>query len=368
MKSSGKYLLLILSVIITGFILYGCGGGGGSLTSAPVSEPTALSPTPSGSAEPGTFTITLSVPDYITSKDMSGSVLPYRSSYMRVSITGEAITGSIIDETAISPPTTTLVINNVPPGLNEATIEIRTASGGGGDLLAWRKHGFFMPSGGTAGVGSVGEPFSMGVAIQGGACVPANIDVPVNTLLYFENRDSVARTVATSPASIVSGTIDGAEISGQPNVPATYHAVSHTFGTAGTYNYTSPSASGRVLVYDAPHMTAISDNDSEPIENIDINSITTFIISGSGFGTDRTMVNGAVYFYRVDNLTAVYLDATPYITGTGWTDTSITLSDIPGTALSKGKYRVKVLVRGTYTPEDNFYYYIGSGNYVITVE
>ena len=360
---------IIISILMT-FLFAGCGGGGTS-TVPSVNTPEGISvtnPTPSvnTAGKPGVFKIVVYVPSSQSSKDMTGSVIPYLSTHLWVSITGEAIGTAITGGTAITAGYTELTIPNVPVGLNVATIEVRTAPGGGGNLLAQRKHGFFMPSGGTAGVGSAGAPFSMGVAIQGGACVPANIDIPTDTILFFENQDSVQRTVATNPASI-SADIYGVTPSGQPDTPATYHAVSHTFGTAGTYNYTNPSASGRVLVYGVPHMTAISDNDSEPIENIDINSITTFTISGSGFGTDRAMVGGQVLFYRVDDLLHEYYDwDASFISN--WTDTSITLSDIPGASLSKGKYRVKVRVRGTYTPENDFYYYIGSGNYVITVE
>ncbi len=354
------------------FLFTGCGGGGTS-TVPVLNNPESISvttPTPSvnPAGKPGVFKIVVYVPASQSLKDMTGSVIPYRSTHLWVSITGEAIGTAITQGTAISGGSyTELTISGVPVGLNVATIEVRTASGGGGDLLAQRKHGFFMPSGGTAGVGTAGESFSMGVAIQGGACVPANIDVPTGTLLFFENQDSVQRTVATNPASI-NEDIYGVTPSGQPNTPATYHAESYTFGTAGTYSYTSPSASGRVLVYDGPHLLSIVDDGAEDSTNDDRNpnsgdttvNFTVNAVSARGFGTSQTMVNGSVTFTEILEAGSPAVATVRTATIAGWNDGAITGS----VSLPRGKWRVVVSVRGTDTTE-NVYYYKGTGTYTV---
>ncbi|MEQ8191978.1 MAG: hypothetical protein ABRQ39_28695 [Candidatus Eremiobacterota bacterium] len=366
-----KILNALILVIITGIIIAGCGGGSTGYTGGvSYAEPTVIpTATPAATAAPsggGVFKVTVNIPGYEVSKKdtLTADVLPYGSKTLRVTITGEAIDPDMVEETPIpspAPPAVTVTVSDVPVGLNEALIEVLDE---GGNVIAHYKHGFYMTAGGT--VSPPGEVYLGVVITEEGNYRPENIDVAQGTELYFENWGSVERTVETTPAlNPAMSPIAGVTPAAQPNTAAIYHSASHTFNTAGTFTYTGGDG-GMVLVYDTPHMTAISDNVGNLIEDTTTGDIATFTISGNGFGTDRTMVKGSVYFYRVDNLTAVYLDATSCISN--WTDGSITLSNIPGTSLPKGKYRVKVLVRGTYTPENDFYYYKGSGNYVITVE
>ena len=243
-------------------------------------------------------------------------------------------------------------------GLHTATIEIRTAAGGGGDLLASRKHGFYLTSGETENAGTI----HMGVAISGGLCDPAKIDIPEGTTLFFENRDATARTVTagrTAPYNEVATDEIAAVTTGDETTGDTYNADSLTFASAGSYIYQTGGGGNdtdayRILVYAVPTITSVTNAAGYDFDNETDTSTVNFVIKGTNFGDDRAMVNGMVRFQSDKaGSTPVYVDNANFAT---WTDTQITGSiDLPGIE-SGYHYVVDVIVRGTVANAPNNFY------------
>ncbi len=280
-----KLLNALILVIITGIIIAGCGGGGSTGYTGGVSyaDPTAI-PTaiPAATAAPsggGVFKVTVNIPGYEVSKKdtLTADVLPYGSKTLRVTITGEAIDPPLVEETPIpSPdlPTVTITVPNVPVGLNEALIEVLDE---GGNVIAHYKHGFYMTAGGTVTPPGV---IYLGVVITGGNYRPQNIDVAPGTELYFENWDSVERTVETTPAlNPAMSPIAGVTPAAQPNTAAIYHSASYTFNTAGTFTYAGGDG-GRVLVYDTPSISGFTPGSGDEGDAV--------TITGSNFNTNAS--------------------------------------------------------------------------------
>jgi hypothetical protein len=379
-------LLCLLAMLL--FAATGCGGsgssgggmsysGGGDTVPPGATNPTtpgnpaAPAPTTGSDLKTGTFTVTVLTPG---GGERGDKVIPYRASHLYVTMTSETGVPAVpAAELAISGPGPhTLAINLVPVGLHIATIEIWTASGGssgGGTLLAQRKHGFYMTAGGTATTGTL----SMGVAIAGSLAVPGKIDIPQNTTLFFENQDAVAQTVTLRClplADKTTGAINPPDAQTQPGTPATYYAAALAFLPAdtGTWTYVSPAGmtlpNYRVLVYAPPTLTAVGPTN----DTTNTDSVVTFTITGTGFGTDQASVNGVVDF--IDAITSALNPNAPNITS--WGDTTI-----QGTVLiAGGKWYPQVTVRGVTTsttaPQNNpatrVYFYKGTGTYNVTVE
>ena len=158
-----------------------------------------------------------------------------------------------------------MTVSDVPVGLNEALIEVLDE---GKNVIACYKHGFYMTAGGTEEPPDVIYP---GVVITGGNYRPQNIDVPAGTELYFENWDSVERTVETTPLlSPAMSPIAGVTPAVQPNTAAIYHSASHTFSTAGTFTYTGGDG-GRIFVYAAPLISSFTPGSGDEGETVTIN-------------------------------------------------------------------------------------------------
>ncbi len=375
-----KYNILLAICIVV--LIAGCGGGGDNSTgvipnnvSLPTAAPTATpgtlvevpgnpAATP-GSTIPssvptGTFKVEVQFPGGnfgLRAKELAGSDLPYNSHTLRVTITGEAITGTISGERTDLDPTGagtyTLTVSNIPVGLNTATIEVLDGSN---NLLCQRKHGFYMTPGATEGPGLI----LLGVAIQGdGSYVPQNIDIPAGSTLIFQNQDyNNDRTASMNTGSITVGPIGHATHITQPVISEVFPVLNHIFNTSGQFNYDGQS--GRVLVYGLPTLASITpDKDSN-----NGSSSVSFTLTGTNFGTTRAGVDGKVRFIQVEENDPNNPWGTSYYVSdfTTWTDTSIQGS----INLAGGKYRVEVSVRGENTAE-NIFFYKGSGSYLVTV-
>ncbi|MEW6215966.1 MAG: SUMF1/EgtB/PvdO family nonheme iron enzyme, partial [Nitrospirota bacterium] len=240
--------LAVSIVIITAMIIIsaGCGGGDGGTYVSPVSSP-----------EGGKFVVTVTLPGYGSKGNIEGSVIPYRYKKLAVHIDGE---NTDVDLGPVdisypltgSPPSFSHTFSGVPAGLNVATVKILDSND---TIIAQRKHGFILDLNGTVDSGNL----NMGVVISGGNCVPSAIEVPVGTVLYYQNWDSTAQTVTMNDGK-TTGSINAIGTAGQPATFETYSEGSITFGSAGYYTYTSPSATGYVLVYDyqSPVMKSIT--------------------------------------------------------------------------------------------------------------
>lgn len=232
--------------------------------------------------ETGQFTMTLLTPGANSKNNFNANsrVLPTGTATLKVTIDGEKIASSIIQATDISTGTGpfTMTVSDVPVGLNEALIQILDASSG---ILAQRRHGFYMTAGGTAGPGAI----HMGVAVKSdGACEPSNITVPEDTILYFENWDTVNnRTVKLNASAMVIGPIT--KVAGQtvPNTPKVYSAMSYTFSDYGTYNYDSGyGAPGSVIVVlpgRCVYGTVTRSGDGAPLKGVQVAVNSVFSIS-----------------------------------------------------------------------------------------
>ena len=260
-----QLLVLLLSTLIL-ILFTGCGGGTDSAVPSINQGDTAETPEipeNTGSTEGGTFTLTLNVPgSSISSESISGSVVPWTGKTLRVTITGEFITSPIAETAEIAGgDTCSVTINNVPTGSNIAEIEVLDTDS---NVVAQRKYGFFMYPGAVIAAG----PISLGVAIdENGYANPSQIDIPVGTTLYFENRDfvndrTVELTESGSGTVVTVGPVGKAESSSGSVNPEVYHAESYTFDSAGTYVYTNGlggdgSDSYRLLVYSPPTLTGL---------------------------------------------------------------------------------------------------------------
>jgi alpha-tubulin suppressor-like RCC1 family protein len=172
------------------------------------------------------------------------------------------------EQIAIDPITgiAELAISGVLVGLNEATIQVLDDED---NVLAQRKHCFYMPPGGNY---SLSEPLSLGVAIEdGGKSNPENIEIPLGTELFYENWSKttshsvvldnllrfshindqagyVGKRVFVSEDYIAQN-IPPAVSHSQPNTPGEYFASSYNFNICGEYEYDSGyGAPGKVIV------------------------------------------------------------------------------------------------------------------------
>ena len=292
-------ILLVSALILTLFA--GCGGGTDSTIPAINQGDTAEnSETPQipGNTEGGTFTLTLNVPgSSISSEKISGSVVPWTGKTLMVTITGEFITAPMISSTEVSPGGTyTATINNVPIGLNTASIEILDENS---NIVAQRKYGFFMYSGGIVTAGTI----YLGVAIEDtGMCNPPQIEIPTGTTLYFENQDyNNARTASLEGGTISTGAIPQAEHSSGLDSPEVFHTASYTFDTPGDYVYDAGQGgdgtdSYKIFVYDLPVLDSISPEWISTTSEAQVD----FTLSGNYFGPSQAEVEGEVNLFKLN--------------------------------------------------------------------
>jgi formylglycine-generating enzyme required for sulfatase activity/plastocyanin len=343
-------LLLLLLLLISG-----CGGGAGggaafgggssqaSLTAAQTGNGTGTDSSTVSSGKTGTFTVTLQLPKPAKSRKVNGKVIPYGYSSLKVAIQGEATTKTDTSTITLDGDNKyQKTISDVPVGLNVATIQILDASN---NVLAQRTHGFYMTAGGTETTGNL----SMGVSVKkSGSNVvyePANIDVPPNTTLCYENidydNDVAVQFQGGSPAEF---TITKAGHASGEATPDTFNYKSQAFTTSGQYNYNN--GTGRVLVSDPPSLTSIADVDGDQYSPELSSGAVTFTLAGTSFGASQSLTGGTVKFK--DTSTGVTTTAT---IGT-WNNTAIT-----GTVtLSQGSYFVYVTSNGASTCNAVYYY------------
>ena len=344
-----KYLLTVLIIIFITVLITGCGGGNavssGSIPSQTNEAPSQETPeieTPEEGA--GTFTVTFEIPgnvnDGIESSELEASIIPWQRKTLSVTITGPEPSNPLVETQTINyGGSYTFTIDNVPVGPDIATLEVFDEEN---NLLAQRKQGFFMQQGANVSGGSL----SLGVAVNSdGTYSPENIEIPVNTRLFFENQDSTQdRTITLSSSSISIGPIAKAQEAIPPYTPASYSALSYYFSTAGIYTY--DGALGQILVYGIPSITSITP-DSDTEENL---STVTFTISGDNFGPDINSVEGRVKFYDFNLVDAYTAEIT------SWGENEISGSvEMPG-----DKYYVQVTSRGSNSM-DEIYFEKGNG-------
>ena len=303
-----KYVVLSAVLVIIFTVFAGCGGGGTNSAVPSVENQTGNTGNiPENPGEPesitgGTFTISLKVPGPVSSsskEDLSASVIPWGSKTLKVTITGEFIDTPVVETEDISDGGIhTLTMEDVPVGLNLATIEVLDESSG---VMAQRKYGFFMTSGETISAG----PISLGVAIENtGLCNPQVMYIPVGTTIYFENQDyDNSRTVTLNPGSITTGSISQAEHAVQPGTPDVFYSASYTFDTAGEYIYENGfggdgTDSYKIEVYELPSVTSFEDGDGDVYDSNNSSSPINFTITGENFGPDKDSIDGEVTFYK----------------------------------------------------------------------
>ena len=386
MKSLSKNLfslVIILAISICLFtILPGCGGGGSTGAVPGVTDDNTDDNTDDGTPEdtdpgttlyPGTFRVTVKVPHGYgvveSSEDITGSIVPWGSRYLYVYIQTEATTGTDVEGTldlgAGSPAGPhTMTINNVPPGLNIATIQLfdRDPTDPAAVLMAQRTHGFYMTSGGTVTAGSAAAPLQLGISIGDGGsttCDPADIEIPINSVLSYENLDYASdHTISLDGGTITIGPILAADQSVQPDLEAVFYAESSPpFATRGIFAYDAGGgAPGNVTVY-GPQLLSIVDGDGNDYDPDDASTLVQFTLTGQDFGPDQASVSGLVTFYDTATFTG------QAATINTWSDTEITGEiTIPGE-----KYFVEVTTRSINTT-DLVYYFKGAGAYEVWVE
>ncbi|MGV8118951.1 MAG: hypothetical protein AB2L14_04215 [Candidatus Xenobiia bacterium LiM19] len=370
------HLLTTLLVIVVLAMLQGCGGGGSGsggssfgggdgsgLASTPGTGSTPTTTTNPGTnpgtttAGTGTFKAIIQVPARQKSDE---KVIPYRAAWARVTIDAET-GGTQTDEEAITPGgTAALEITSVIVGIHNATIEIRTEAAGGGTLLASRKHGFYMISGDIVNAGTL----HMGVAIGAdGHCDPAKIDIPEGTTLFFENRDTAAAHTITAGRiaghnEVTTGSI-AAVTAGSETAGDTYNAASIAFapGSAGSYVYKTGEGGDdtdtyRILVYAVPTITSVTNAAGYDFDKDTGDTDVNFVINGTNFGDDRTLVNGTVSF-QSDAGGSTAINVANFTT---WTNTQVTGTvNLPGIP-SGNHYVVTITVRGTAAIAPNNFY------------
>jgi hypothetical protein len=178
-------------------------------------------------------------------------VIPIGSVTLRVSVKHEQFP-EVSDSAEIDPEsgTATLALSGVYPGINEATIQVLDDSD---NILAQRKHCFFMPSSGNY---VMSAPLDLGVAIKpNGTCEPANIEIPLGTELYYENwSETTTGSIKSTPMyrfiendatgrpefdtePFIVDSIDVAQKLIQHNIPAFYDFQSYSFNVCGEYTY-----------------------------------------------------------------------------------------------------------------------------------
>jgi len=288
-------------LLLVGLIFSGCGGGD-SISAVPQNMNTEdASPTPNPYAGTGgTFRIAVRVPglsDIQGSEELTSSVIPYGSRYLRVTLEGDGIPSptqypDTTGQDITVPGGETLIINDVPVGLKIATIEILNTTSA---VMAKRKAGFFMTAVGYS------ATFDMGVGLYSSGCDPSHIEIPVNTELYIENHDSTSHdvTLMDSDSNPVNPpgtfTLDGVTPPANSVTPHVFDFLSHVFDTKGTFTYdTDAGTDGTVVVYGVPSVTGISPGyDSNNSE-----SSVSFTISGSDFWGNKDDVGGKVTFYK----------------------------------------------------------------------
>jgi photosystem II stability/assembly factor-like uncharacterized protein len=220
---------------------------------------------PQYTGETGTFRVSVIIPDqhsarsgnqdheftnrthsrarggYGFSNTTDSRVIPAGYKWLKVTITTEAQGTLSPQQTDISGGGATLTVNDVPVGINSALIQILDE---GNNILAQRKHGFYMGPGGTASAGTVENPLHMGVAITGNSggkntYQPATIEFLEETILYYENWDSSAQSVTFRCGTYSTDAIAPPTSQTQPTGHVEYDAKSISFGTgsAGTYYY-----------------------------------------------------------------------------------------------------------------------------------
>ena len=295
---------LIIILIIS--IISGCGGGGTEGVMPSVNDNNEVdSQSPEGNpiADPagdstGAFKIKIKLPEknIASSDDLSASVIPEGYHTLRVIIDPEALETDITEDLDVSSGGTfELTVNNVPVGSNIATIQILNSSG---TVTAQRKHGFFMMAGAVAGPSGT---LTLGVGIEGdGSCNPSEIYIPQGTTLFYENHDEVNnRTVTMNSNAVSIGPVSHVTVPADDYDNHVFHSESHLFDMAGTYNYDTGSGSpGRVVVYDTPEITSITDINGDAWDGDPNSTEVDFTINGNDFGADRNVVEGEVTFYK----------------------------------------------------------------------
>ena len=233
------YFCSIYIFMIIALFLAGCGGSDGGAGTLPsvsqensgiTTQPVNMEPV--NMSETGIFVVTVNIPGN-SLKNIENKIIPLSHYTLRIEITGENISGSLVATQNIeSSGEHRMEIEDIPSGLNIATIEILDSSG---NLLAQRKHGFYMMGGEVTGP----EGISMGVGIDSsGNCNPQVIYIPVGTTLYFENQDyNNARTVSMNSGNVTIGPISAAETASLPDNPEYFHTESYTFNAVGDYIY-----------------------------------------------------------------------------------------------------------------------------------
>jgi len=377
-------IVLTISIGLISFMA-GCGGSGNTGVYTPPADV-------SDNTQPGTgtFKITFLLPgsqNPSSSEDITGSYIPYYSTYLRVTLDGDGITAATEypdhNGQELASGGNTLTINSVPVGIKRAVIEL--LDGPAGNTIARQSRSWFMtPAGYSASC-------EMGVAVTDstGTVIPDTIEVPTGAVLFFLNEDTVnAWDVRLAGGTYAIGSPLAAAVPpADAATPWVYDMTDNsiTFNTAGTHIYdysaVAPLQAGApgggatyVLVQDAPVVSTIVDGDGN---NVSTNNTTpetiTVTINGSGFG-DHYDANCQVDFIDcADTGHVITADLSVAV----WSDTQITGVEV--TLDRNTKYYVRVTCRGGAYQNGNGgdllegdgtdpYYYKGIGDVDLTVQ
>jgi len=376
-------IVLTLSIGLIPFMA-GCGGSGNTGVYTPPAD--VSDNTQAGT---GTFKISVNLPgtqNPSSSEDITGSYIPYYSTYLRVTLDGDGIASATEypnhdgQDLSVS---NTLTINDVPVGIKRAVIEVLDSAGG--VTVARQTRSWFMTTAGYA------ASCEMGVAITDsiGTVVPGTIEVPTGTELFFLNEDSVnAWDVRLAGGTYAIGSpLAAAVLPADAATPWVYDMTDNsiTFGTAGTHTYDyslalfqagAPGGGATyVLVQDVPVVSGIADGDGNNVSpnNSPPDEVVTVTVNGSGFG-DYYDANCQIDFIDCAETSHVI---TADLSGAAWSDTQITGVEV--TLDRNTKYYVRVTCRGGAYQNGNGgdlldgdgtdpYYYKGIGDVDLTVQ
>jgi hypothetical protein len=333
------WLIMMTVVAIAIYWITGCGGGGGYV------------PQPSPTFRSGTIIIRVGLPQPAPrsispdeAETESARIIPWNTKSIKVTLTGEGITGQRVETQNLS-VSDTIKINLVPTGLKHLYIELKNGQNGGGDTVAVVRHSLFMSSGSTTPINR-----TMGIGLVSNTeVVPAEIQVNLGSTLLFQKWFDTGgdyQVHLLGPVEKVSPGIRDRTGGSAPTEPYEYYTASLVFDVLGVYTYLSPNHAGaKILVYDPDDLMIASvkgmnSTYTAVVQDLTNEASTVYIkVEGMGFG-DRLSNGGSIRLVNVETEEEHNQSNFVYTGGSQkWelSEIQVRVNNLPG-----GKYRVVV--------------------------
>jgi hypothetical protein len=299
----------------------------------------------------------------------TGRVIPWNTESIKVTLTGDGIRGERIETQNLS-ESHIVIMEEIPTGLKNLFIELKSGLNGGGDTIAVVRHSVYMSAGSTISLNK-----SMGVGlISQTEVVPVEIQININSVLFFQKwfcSGDDYRVHLMGPVEKYSPGIRDRTGGDAPPEPYVYYSASIDFDLTGIYSYLAPAhGDARIIVYDPASVRIDSvrgmDETYSTIfyDTTNESSAVYIKINGVGFG-NRIMNGGRLRL--IDAVTEIEHNQSNFIYTGGnqkWTidEIQVRVNNLPG-----GKYIV-VLRTNDEDTLYNGHFVKGSGSYQVEIQ